>query len=333
MSEETNEAVESAAAPEEKKERVALKKPEPPATKVVDVYRLIDGEFSEFAEAETIDRSKFFKVFHREFTKDGEIILEVQYDPDGVELQKTLNKLNENGKIIAHELFNEGQRAEHITFELDEKGRIVKELHEFEEGFPLTTFFKYDDQDRVIEKRVDDSDGELQKRETFEYHPSWKDKIVKHVIYDEEGEISQEETREYEERDGEVKVKKIESTDHTFDKYSRTEFFDAKSREDSIGYATFNEKDKVTEYVKIVFDEYGREAEEHSVSVNDSDNFKVYYTYDDYDRVVKQEQHQDDKIISSINRRFGKEGNADLIGVRSFNRGVYLDYYEFEYWG
>ena len=76
----------------------------------------------------------------------------------------------------------------------------------------------------------------------------------------------------------------------------------------------------------------GREAEEHSVSVNDSDNFKVYYTYDEFDRVVKQEQHQDDKIISSIRRRFRSDGNADLIAVRSFNRGVYLDWFEFEYW-
>ncbi|MBI3512121.1 MAG: hypothetical protein HY064_15795 [Bacteroidetes bacterium] len=332
---ESNPAAGESSGPTEKEKtpRVKPDKPVPPSIKVQEVYRMINGEWDEYSEKEILDKEGFFKVFHREFTSNGDLICEIQFDAQGNEVQKTQNALDEKGNIISHELFNEGQLAEKITFEYDDKGRVVKEQHEFEEGFPLTTHFIYDAEGRVIEKRADDNEGELQKKETFAYHPAWKDKIVKHEVFDEEGEKTLEEINEWEERDGEVKAKQMTVNDVAFHSYKRSEFYDPKTREDHIGFATFNEKDKVIEYVKVIFDEEGREAEEHSHSINDSDNFKVFYTYDEFDRVVKQEQHQEDKIISKITRRFNKSGHAELVAVRSFNRGVYVDWFEFEYFG
>ncbi len=306
-------------------------KPVPKPMKKQVVFRLQNGEWDDFSEGQSIEKSEFFKLFERELLKDGELVSETEFDQDGMEVQKTVNTFNSAGKISHHELYNEGALVEKMDFEYDEKNRLVKETREFDEGYPLTTIFSYDDEDRVIEKRVDDSDGELQKRETFTYHPTWKDKVVKHVVYDEEDALNLEEENVWEEIDGEVKATKVITNDHSHDSYRRTEFFDAKTREDKIAYATFNEKEKVIEYVKVFYDEKGRELEEHSVSVNDSDNFKVYYHYDEFDRVIKQEQHQADKIISKINRRFGESGLAELIAVRSFSRGMYVDYFEYEF--
>ncbi|MDQ3111818.1 MAG: hypothetical protein M3R17_18170 [Bacteroidota bacterium] len=306
------------------------KKEIPPVKKQL-VYRLPNGEFDDFADVETIDKTDFHKVFHREMLKDGQLIFEVEYDAGGNEVQKTQNTFDEAGKAILHELFTEGTLAEKTVYERDAKGNVVKETREFEEGFPLTTIFKYDEEGRVIELRVDDSDGELQKRETFLYHSTWKDKVVLHEVFDEEDEISLKEENEWEEREGEVKAGKFTVNDYSLDRYRRTEFFNPRTREDNIAMATFNNKDKVTEYVKILFDEKDRELEEHSISVNDSDNFIVYYTYDDRDRVTRQEQHQQDKIMSKINRRFGESGLAELIGIRSFSRGMYVDYFEYEF--
>jgi hypothetical protein len=322
MPEETSAQQETA--PGKKKEALPVKKQ--------IVYRLLNGEWDDFAEANPVDKDKFFVIFHRELQKDGELISETEFDERGNEIQKTVNTFDDKGRIITHELFNDGMLAEKSILEYDEKGNVIKDTREFDEGFPMTTFFAYDEENRVIEKRVDDSDGELQKRETFEYHPVWKDKVVKHEVYDEEGEISLREEQEWEERNGEVKAKKIVTNDYPLDKYRRTEFFDPKTREDNIAMATFNEKEKVLEYVKVIYDDKDRELEEHSVSVNDSDNFIVYYTYDDLDRVIKQEQHQEDKIISKINRRFGEHGLAELIAVRSFSRGMYVDAFEYEFY-
>lgn len=320
------------AAAEEQKPRVKLEKPVPPPMKKQVIFRLHNGEWSDVEEKETIEKDGFFKFIERELTKEGDLVTEVEFDGEGNELQRTNNVYNEQGKLVSHELFNEGQPAEKVTYKYDDKNRVSEETRQFEEGFPLTTFFTYDSEDRVIEKRVDDEDGELQKRETFEYHPAWKDKVVKHVVTDEDGKVSLEETTEYEERNDEVKIRRLIVQDKSFGTYRRTEFFDPRSREDGIAYATYNEKDKVIEYVKVVYDEEGREAEEHSVSVNDSDNFKVVYTYDEYDRPIAQEQHQQDRIISKINRRFGKEGNPHVIAIRSFSRGMYVDLFEYEYY-
>lgn len=321
MSEET--APKQEAAPVEKKEI-------PPIKKQV-VYRLLNGEWDDFAEVNEIDRTDFYKIFHRELNKDGELIVEVEFDEDGKELHKTANTFDEKGNIAVHELFNDGQLVEKSIFVYDDKNQLIKETREFDEGFPLTTFFKYNEDGNVIEKRVDDSDGELQKRETFAYHPNWKDKVVLHEVFDEEDIISLKEENEWEERDGEVKARKFIVNDYSLKSYRRIEFFDPKKREDNISMATFNDKEKVLEYVKVVFDEKGRELEEHSVSVNDSDNFIVYYTHDDLDRVIVQEQKQGDKIVSKINRRFGEIGLAELIGIRSFNRGMYVDVFEYEF--
>lgn len=306
-------------------------KPEPPPVKVQVIYRLPDGEWEQFEEEDAPSRDQFYKMMERVYLKDGSLVSETEYDEDGNELQKTLNVYNANGKVTQQELFNEGALAEKITFVYDDKNRLQKETREFEEGFPITTHFKYDDQDRLIEKRTDDNDGELQKKETFQYHSVWNDKVVKHETFDEENTLSTEEETEWEERNGEVKAARVIVKDHSFDTYRRTELFDARKREDNIAYATFNEKEKVIEYVKVVYDEDGLEAEEHSVSVNESDNFKVYYTYDEYSRPVVQEQHQADRIISKVHRKFNEKGSVELIGYRSFSRGLYVDLFEYEY--
>ncbi|HEU4716909.1 MAG TPA: hypothetical protein VFU15_03720 [Bacteroidia bacterium] len=313
----------------EKKEKKELAK-----IQVQKIYRLLNGEWDDFAELSGPPQrlDDFYLVFERHLTPEGEIMLETELDMEGGEIQKTVNTFNEKGKLVQQELYNEGVLAEKTIYEYDEKDRVVKETREFEEGFPLTAYFKYDDKDRVIEKRVDDSEGELQKRETYTYDETYSDKIATHNVYDEEDNLSLEESFEWMEKDGEVKASKQTVKDHSLNSFRRTEFFDPKEREDNIGYATFNEREKVVEYVKVVFDEKGREAEEHSFSVNDSDNFKVYYTYDDEDRVVMQEQKQEDKIISKIHRRFNTEGHAEIISVRSFSRGIYVDYYEYKYY-
>lgn len=322
MSEEA--AVQSESKPAPKKEIAPIKKQV--------VYRLLNGEFDDFAEVESIDKTDFHKIFHRELKKDGQLIFEVEYDTDGNEVQKTQNTFDEHDHVIVHELYTDDALAEKTTYERDAKGNVLKETREFDEGFPLTTLYKYDSEGRVIELRVDDNDGELQKRETFVYHPVWKDKVVTHEVFDEEDKISLKEENEWEERDGEAKAKKMIVNDYSLSRYRRTDFFDPRTREDHIAMATFNEKEKVLEYVKIIFDEKGREQEEHSISVNDSDNFVVYYTYDDYDRVIIQEQHQRDKITSKINRRFGENGLAELVGIRSVSRGMYVDYFEYEFY-
>lgn len=295
------------------------------------VYRLYNGSWEDVEGDENPDTSTYKLTYDREFTKAGELVYEMELDVAGNEVQKQVNTYNDKDKIVKHELYNEGELVETIEFDYDEKGNLASEYRTFEEGYPLRTLYTYDDENRVIEKTVVDDDGEQEKRETFAYHPEWKDKVVKHDTYDEEDTLTTEELIEFELREGEVRTKQQTVIDHTLNIKRRTVFFDAKGREDNIAYVTYNEKDKAVEIFKIMFDDKGRETEERSESVNASENFEVYYTYDDEDRVIHQEHRQGDRILSKHNRLFNEKNLPSFHGFRSASRGMHVDYFEYTY--
>lgn len=307
----------------------ALKERTQPKTQ--KVYRLYNGEWEDVGETENPDVSNYKLTYDREFTQDGELVCETEYDPAGEVVQKQVNTYNDRGKITRHELYNEGVLAETIDFAYNEKGLVATEYREFEEGYPLKTIYSYDDQNRIAEKRIEDSEGELERRETFEYHEEWKDKVTRKVIFDEEDEMTQEEITEFEQRNGEVKTKSLLTIDHAMNITRKTIFFDAKSREDNIAYVVYNEKDKALELFRIVHDEQGREVEERSESVNPSENYEIYYTYDEKDRVIHQEHRQGDRILSKHDRRFNDRDLPLFHAFRSHSRGMYVDYFEYSY--
>ena len=299
--------------------------------KTQKVYRDYNGNWDDIEEVDMPDTSSYVLTYDREFTGAGELVFEVEYDQHDEEVQKQVNTYNDQGKITRHELHNEGQLVETIVFDYDANGNLFSEYREFEEGYPLKTIYTYDGENRMVEKRVEDSDGELEKRETFAYHAEWKDKVVKHESFDEEDELTLEEITENEIRNVEVKTKEQTIKDHTINIERRTVFYDPKEREDHISYATYNEKGKVVELFKIVFDEKGREIEEHSESIVGSENFQVYYTYDDEDRVIHQEHRQADRILSKHNRKFNEKSLPSFHSFRSHNRGMHIDFFEYTY--
>jgi hypothetical protein len=81
----------------------------------------------------------------------------------------------------------------------------------------------------------------------------------------------------------------------------------------------------------VIYDEKGREAEERSESVLPSENFEVFYTYDDEDRIIHQEHRQGDRILSKHNRRFNEKNLPSFHGFRSPNRGMHVDFFEYTY--
>ncbi len=300
--------------------------------KTQKVFRNYDGSWDEVEEVESPDISRYGLTYNREFTSEGELVFEIEFDQKKKEIQKQLNSYNDKGKITKHELYNEGELVETILFEYDEKGNLASEYREFEEGYPLKTIYAYDDENRIVEKRVEDSDGELEKRERFEYHPEWKEKVVKHEMFDEENELTSVETTEFELRNGEVKIKCQIAKDVTINVVRKTLFYDAKEREDGIAYVVYNEKEKVVELFKVIFDEKKREIEEHSESVVGSENFQVFYEYDDEDRVILQEHRQGDRILSKHNRKFNEKSLPSFHSFRSHNRGMHIDYFEYSYY-
>ncbi|GAB4145775.1 MAG: hypothetical protein Fur0041_20300 [Bacteroidia bacterium] len=301
-----------------------------PAINVQRVYRLPNGEWSDVSE--NADRSLYYLAYERKYTPGGHLLEETEWDENGEVVQKTVNHYDEKEYLVLHEHFEGEYLAEKMSYAYNDKGIMIRETRDFEEGYPVHTIYEYNDDGTLREKRTDDDEGELERRETFVWHPEWKDKLIRHEVYDEEDKLTLEEENEWELRDGEVKAKQLIVRDHSLGTYRKTVFFNPKEREDHIAYVTYNEKDKVIEIFRVFHDEKMRETEERSESVNASDNYVMLYSYDDNDRVTEQEHRQDDKIISKHIRSYNEEGYPLYHAFKSINRGIFVDYFEYEYY-
>ncbi|MGL4599083.1 MAG: hypothetical protein ACRCYO_16305 [Bacteroidia bacterium] len=266
----------------------------------------------------------------RTYNAAGDLIEEVEYDDEGYEMQRTVNSYNERGHLVKQENWSDGVLAETNTFVVDEKGVIASEERAFEEGNPFQTKCTYNEQGHIIEKIVDDGDGELERREVWAYHATWTDKITHHQVFDEENKLYLEEMQEWEERETGVKMKQLITKDHSIGLSSRIEFFDPRTREDGIAAVTYNEKDKVTDIMRIKFDEHGREVEEKSESANEKDNFLIVNEYDEEGRLIYQETIQKDLVQRAHHRRFNSEGKVSVHAVESVN-GMYVDAIDYVY--
>jgi hypothetical protein len=266
----------------------------------------------------------------RTYNASGDLLEEAEYDEEGFEMQRTVNFYNERGHLVKQEHWSDGVLAETNTFVVDEKGSILSEERAFEEGNPFQTKCVYNEHGQMTEKIVDDGDGELERREVWAYHSEWTDKMIHHQVFDEENKLYLEELQEWEERPSGIKVKQLISKDHSIGISRRIEFFDPRTREDGIASVTYNEKDKVTDIIRIKFDEHDREIEERSESVHEKDNFLIKNEYDEEGRLVYQETIQKDLVQRAHHRRFNAEGKVSVHAVESV-LGMYVDVIDYTY--
>jgi hypothetical protein len=296
-----------------------------------NIYRLTNGAWEDIYGDDPASPDLFHIRWKRLFNAHGDLLEEIEFDEDGTELQKTINEYDSANRLIKSSLFDSGNFAESTIFEYNDKGQLVKESRSFEEGYPVHVFYSYNGNAMLIEKRTEDDDKELERIETFEYHPEWTDQIVVHRVYDEENTLTQETLTQWELRDEVVKAKELISEDFIAGHFKRTEFFDPRKRQDSVGFVSYDRKGKVLEVFKIKFDEHGNEIEEKSESVVAGDNFTVTYEHDESGRVTRQIQIQGDKIISDHQRLYNDNGDAHVHAFRSPTRGIFVERFEYVY--
>lgn len=315
---------------------MAKEKPQKAPVQTHRIFRAPAMEFDPELDLTSLDRSEFYLFSERTFTPAGELLTEKEYDDDGNTLQEVRNTYNEAGKLIHHELFSDGFQAENITYTYNEHGNVVNERQTFEEGFPIVRRLVYDEQQRIIELITEDDDGELSEREVYTYSTDYPEKIVKLVKMDEDNIPVHEEETTWEERtdkDGNTAPypKQVIVRDLKYKNERRTDYFDARNREDQIASVSYNAAGKTIEIIYITFDENGNELEERTESVNAADNVEISYSYDEHDRVIEQLQRQKDKILLKVQRRFNDKNHVDQLSYRSASRGIYLDIAEFDY--
>jgi hypothetical protein len=301
------------------------------------IYRNHELEYSDELQFADLNRDEFYLVNEITYTPDSKVLSEKELDDTGNVLQEIRNQYNEKGQLVHHELFSDGFQAENITYAYNEKGQVTEERQMFEEGFPIVRRFVYDHKDRLTEIITEDDDGELSERETYLYSVEFPDKVVKLVKYDEDNKPAHEEESVYEaytDEAGKVipRLKQITARDLIYDTMRRTDFYDARSREDQIAQVSSNRSGKTIEIIYAVYNELGQVVEERVESVNAAENMEFYYVRDEYDRILEEERRQKDKILLKVSRRFNDGHYVELLSYRSATGGAYIQFAELEYY-
>lgn len=314
-----------------------MEKPTPKPARLLRTYRAYDLDFDPEQNIADLDRNDFYLISETVYNPEGLSIAEKEFDEEGNVLQEVRNEYNSEGKLIHHELFSDGEQAENITYTYNEKGKVIEERQNFEQGFPIIRKFVYDEQDRLVELIVEDDEGELSEREVYTYSADFPDKMIKLQKFNEDNKLVHEEESVYEAETDEAgkvsaRLKQVTARDLVYDTLRRTDYYDARTREDQIAQVTSNRAGKTTEIVYIVYNEAGQVIEERIESVNASENIEYYYVRDEYERILEEVRRQKDKILLKIHRRFNAENHVDLFSLRSAVSGAYLQFTEIEYY-
>jgi YD repeat-containing protein len=120
------------------------------------------------------------------YNEKGQLIKDVEYDEDGQEMYVTVNEYDENGRLI-NRVRDEVQQKDRrsAAFEYDERGNKIKDLiYNYEETLIAKIYYRYDEENRLIEEEEEDLDH--YRKTCYEYEG---EKPVKISVFDKDGNL------------------------------------------------------------------------------------------------------------------------------------------------
>lgn len=216
-----------------------------------------------------------YKHSYTEYDRDGNIIAEIKYSPDGTVIEKQVYRFDEQGKHTEEiNYLDEGEIAHHMTYEHDDEGRVTKAFKHYLDGSADTIHFKYDGNGNIVEKTTINSDEEEEAREEIVYE---NNRVVAHKWF-EYDELLEEELFEHD-KNGNVVHHKRRSRD---DENSRWE-------------NSYDNKGNIIKTLKY--------------SSDDQLVGRVIYSYNQQGKTVKiEEESGTGKVITEIG--YDEKGNA-----------------------
>lgn len=119
------------------------------------------------------------------YNTKGEVISEIQYDPDGNITQETIHEYDDRGFLVKEILRDgDGFIADHKTYERNDQGKVNREFrHYMDESFDTVKYF-YDDQGVLVKKETIDPDQDLESIEEFTH---WNGLLTHYLLKDDQG--------------------------------------------------------------------------------------------------------------------------------------------------
>ena len=267
-----------------------------------------------------------YKYSTTEYDRNGNVVLELKFNPDHELEDKYENKYNDDGFLIEEKHYlSYREIAEHKTYELDKDGKIQKAFKHYSDGSKDTINYTYDSNGNLVEKITIDSYDEVEAKDVFEYDGG---NLVKKESY-EYDELIAKNTFVYD-PDGNL----VEETSWTEDDSTRRKnIYDENGNLEKVLF--YNKKDELVAKTIYTYNEKGRitGVEEETPYGKNS----TVITYDANGNAVEQiEKNEQGEINNSAKRKFND--NNDVIETEVFidmhGKGVNQQYvlmYEYEY--
>ncbi len=242
--------------------------------------------------------------YHPEWEK---VILERQYAADGTLEQETAYEYDKNGFLIRETLREgDGTVMEEKSFEPDEKQRIAREFLHYADGSKDTITYRYDAQGRLVEKRSEDEDGDLEQLEIFEYRNGH---MVRKAVFDEEpaGEDESEPAEEIRYTvDDAGRMLEEEICNHT-DGYYRHKVHVYNDNGHRIAVKVYDEEEELVERVLMEPDEEGRPV--RLVEENRKKKNTLNLRYNNKGDIVYQEEYDlKGNLLNTVSREYDEKG-------------------------
>ncbi len=267
--------------------------------------------------ADEVDLEEYlFQYF--EYDTKGNETLEVNYTPDGVVQDKTEKQYDDAGRFTEQKYYDgEDLLAEHLSFERDEQGKILKEYLHYLDGSKDTTTYEYDQDGKLVSKILRDDEAQVEQEEVFAYEGGQR------VLYEnyEGGELVKKEESGFDEAGNLVST---HVTDHELEDFYRLEheYEDGKR----IRSFRYDEGNKLIEKL-----EFRYEQENVKLVVQQSPVGKVVqqFEHDEKGNVLKQEEfNKDNQLNNSIERTYDEDGNLleEKVYINLHGQGIDRNY-------
>jgi antitoxin component YwqK of YwqJK toxin-antitoxin module len=216
-----------------------------------------------------------------EYDPKEEIIAQTNFSSEGLLVEKIAFDYDDQSRILTQYYYTEpDEPSEVIHYERNEKGVLVKDVKQYLDGTFDTTTYKYDEQERLVEKTTVDDEGVTDLLEQF----SWKDKqLVKRQTLDPEGNI-------------------ISLEEFAFDDHGN-----------QVVHQQMNEETGENQKTVSQFDASGRKISDE-ISDDEGDLLeKTTYQYDETGKLLSAEYESPDKL-STTRYTYDERGNLLALG-------------------
>ncbi len=253
----------------------------------------------------------------REYNERGLETRYVEYSPDNkIEFEHIVEFDNKNNPIKEETISHSEDYSEKKFITYDEKGRILEEKTEYQEGWLSVKKFERDSEKRCLKVVVYDEDDEIE--EFNEYYYNEKGDIVSQVEKDE---------------NDKQKSKIINTFNDEGILIMKEEYLDSKKPEKIHRYyyndvgnlnalQTVNAKERVLDWVKVLFDEQNRPIEQNTMS-----GAKITIEYLDDEKVTIEKHLSPNGEIINQTKIFR---NSEGLPIRE-ETGESIKRFEYEY--